>query len=132
MVVEENVQSSHCLDGLFYRLDAVLLLGQVGGEEVALSTVSLDLLLGLLRILLFLGQVGDEGVGALHGEQHGRGSPDAAVSAGDDGFLAPQLSRGKIFGVAAFGGRHHLGGGLRIEFMLGSGRILELVIGHVA
>lgn len=71
VVVEQDIQATHYLNSFLNGLYAVLLLGEICGEQVAFRSLGFDLLLGVLGILLFLWQVRDEAVSSLHGEKHG-------------------------------------------------------------
>lgn len=80
------------MDGFADQKLAVLLPGQVRGEEVALCPSLLYELLGLLGILLLVRQVSDEGVGALQGKQNCSRASNARVTSSDESLLALQLA----------------------------------------
>lgn len=126
-VVEEDINLTHLLqrsldDGL-----AVLHVGQVGGEEVALLSTLLNLLLRLLSVALFVGKVGNQAVGALHGEEDRGRAADTRVSSGDDGLLALELAGRLVELVTAiFGGDLVVDGLLALELGLDTWRGLTL------
>lgn len=129
VVVEQDVDSAELVHGLVDDLVAVLLLSQVGREEVALAAVFLDLLLGLLCVLLLVLQVRDQYIGTLHGEENGRAAADARVTSGDDSLAALELAGGLVELGSAIPGRNLIVERLRLEIGLTARERLVLDLG---
>ena len=101
-IVEQNVNGSHLLQGKVDDLLTVFHLCEIPGDEMALGTKLLDLLLGILRILLLIRQVDDGRVSPFSGKQDGGSSTNATVSSSDQCLLALELSSGLVrFSAAA-------------------------------
>ena len=100
-VVDQDVDCSHLLKSGIDDLLAVLLFLEVDGNEMALATILLDLLLRLLSVLLFNVQVGNQAVCSFHGEQDSNGTADARITTSDDGLFALELAGSLVYLIAA-------------------------------
>ena len=83
VVQREDVDAAQRLQRPVHGLFAIAHVPQVCAEEEALLAVTFDFLLRLLRVGILLRQVHDEAVGALHGVEHGDGSPYPRVGTCD-------------------------------------------------
>ena len=108
MVVEHDVDLPELLQGCVHNLLAILLLGQIKGEQFASPSVFLGFLLSLLSIALLFRQVRDKTVSTFHGEEDGGSTANAGVTTGDNGGPILQLSGSLVDLVAAIFGRNVL------------------------
>lgn len=118
VVVEQDVDGAHLLQCLLDRLLAVVLVFEVGREEIALLTVFLHVALRLLGILLLFWQIDDEAVCTLHGEENSSCLANATVAARDQSLLALELAGGSVQLVASIFGWDLFGCWLRVELLL--------------
>lgn len=127
-IIHKNVDGAHLLKSLVDELLAVLLLPNVGGEQIAFPSMLFDELLGLLGICLLLGQVCNDAISSLHSVHDRYGSANAGVSSRDDGLFALELA-GSFVGLisAVFRGnfRIHRIRALHVALLARLGLVLD-------
>ena len=95
-IVDQDVDSTHALDGRIHHLFAVFLFADVDGEAVALTPGFFHPFLCFLCIFLLFWQVDDQARGALHGKQDCRSPTNAGVTSRDNGPLPLELAGGLV------------------------------------
>jgi len=102
-VIDEDVEPAELFYGVVDDLLAEAFLADIALDEEAAAAVFLgDLLLYGLGVFAFV-EVGDGYVGAFFSEEYGHGAADAAVAAGDDGYLVLEPVGGAGFIVDGLG-----------------------------
>jgi len=126
VVVDEDVDGTHLLQGEIHRLLAGVRRSQVRLVHVNLAAAVLDHLLCLVGVALLLGEVCDGDFGSLHCVENGDTTTDARVAAGDQGFAAFKLAGGLVGLHAAIVGRDLVYFGERIHARFQAGMVLAL------